>query len=122
MKALHNIILASVVAAAALASPLAFAHAKLLATSPAANATLAVAPTEITLTFNEKIEQPFSSITLTDGAGKAVAAAKATVDAANPAMLRLTVPALAAGGYHVTWAVAGHDGHRRQGDFTFTVK
>jgi methionine-rich copper-binding protein CopC len=29
---------------------------------------------------------------------------------------------LSAGSYTVTWAVAGHDGHRRKGDFKFTVK
>ena len=122
MKAFHNILFATAMAAATLASPAAFAHAKLIASSPEANATLAAAPKQITLTFNEKVEAAFSSITLADGAGKAVALDKAKVDEANPAIMRLDVPALAAGAYTVHWAVAGHDGHRRQGDFKFTVK
>jgi methionine-rich copper-binding protein CopC len=123
MKALQNLITATALAAAmVVASPLALAHATLLGTSPEAGATLAAAPKQIALTFNEKVAGPFSSITLADSAGKPVATAKASVDAANPAVLQLALPALPAGAYSVKWAVAGHDGHRRQGEFTFTVK
>ena len=121
MKALHNIIAATAIAAA-LATPLAQAHATLKSSNPAAGATVDAAPKEIALTFNEKVEQAFSTITVADGAGKAVATEKAKVDEANPAILRLAVPSLSAGTYTVTWAVAGHDGHRRKGDFKFSVK
>lgn len=122
MKALYNTVAAVSVAAAVLASPLALAHATLKNASPAAGATVDAPPKEIALTFNEKIEQAFSSITVADGAGKEVAAGKARVDADNPAVVRLALPGLAAGTYTVSWAVAGHDGHRRKGDFKFTVK
>ena len=122
MKSLHTMIVVSALAAAALASPFAWAHATLKNSNPEAGSTLAAAPQEITLTFNEKVEPAFSSITLADGAGKAVAAGKAKVDADTPAILRVEVPALSAGAYTVTWAAAGHDGHRRKGDFKFTVK
>jgi methionine-rich copper-binding protein CopC len=124
MKALHRAIAVTVavVAAAVLASPVALAHATLKSATPAAGATVDAAPKEIALTFNEKVEQAFSSITVADAAGKAVATGKATVDEVNPAILRLAVPGLTAGTYTVSWAVAGHDGHRRKGDFKFTVK
>lgn len=122
MKALHTIILTTAMATAALASPFASAHASLKSSNPEAGATVAVAPKEIALTFNEKVEEAFSTINLADGEGKQVASNKAKVDAANPAILRLEVPSLGAGAYTVTWAVAGHDGHRRKGDFKFTVK
>ena len=122
MKTLHTMIVVSTLAAAALASPFASAHASLKHSNPEAGSTLAAAPKEITLTFNEKVEPAFSSSTLADGGGKAVAAGKAKVDAADPAILRLEIPALSVGAYTVTWAVAGHDGHRRKGDFKFTVK
>ncbi|HEV7815034.1 MAG TPA: copper homeostasis periplasmic binding protein CopC [Janthinobacterium sp.] len=122
MKALHTMILAIAMVAATLASPFASAHAKLTSSNPEAGATLAAAPKEIALTFNEKIEAAFSSITLADAEGKAVAPGKAKVDAANPAILRLEVPALSAGAYTVSWVAVGHDGHRRTGDFKFTVK
>jgi methionine-rich copper-binding protein CopC len=122
MKALYNIIAATAFAAAALTAPLAQAHAILKSSNPAAGVTVDAAPKEIALTFNEKVEQAFSNITLADGAGKEVVTGKAKVDEANPAILRLVVPSLPAGTYTVTWAVAGHDGHRRKGDFKFTVK
>jgi methionine-rich copper-binding protein CopC len=122
MKALYNTIAATVIVAAALTAPLAQAHATLKSSNPAAGATVDAAPKEIALTFNEKVEQAFSTITVADGAGKAVATEKAKVDDANPAILRLAVPSLPGGTYTVTWAVAGHDGHRRKGDFKFTVK
>jgi methionine-rich copper-binding protein CopC len=122
MKVVHTMLIATAMAAATLASPAAFAHAVLKASTPAAGATLEAAPNEITLTFNEKVEQAFSSISIADGQGKDVTPGKAKVDAANPAILRLPLASLAAGTYTVTWAVAGHDGHRRKGDFKFTVK
>lgn len=122
MKALYNTIAATVVAAAVLASPVALAHATLKSSNPAAGATVDAAPKEIALTFNEKVEQAFSNITVADGAGKEVATEKAKVDEVNPAILHLALPSLSAGAYTVTWAVAGHDGHRRKGDFKFTVK
>ncbi|HEX5344368.1 MAG TPA: copper homeostasis periplasmic binding protein CopC [Duganella sp.] len=118
MKVLYS----TVVAAAVLASPVALAHATLKSSNPAAGATVEAAPKEISLTFNQKVEQAFSNITLADGAGKEIATGKARVDEANPAILRLAVPGLSAGAYTVNWAVAGHDGHRRKGEFKFTVK
>lgn len=122
MNALHTIILATAMAAGALASPFASAHASLKSSIPSAGATVAKAPKEISLTFNEKVEEAFSTVTLADGQGKPVAASKAKVDAANPAILRMQAPALSAGAYTVSWAVAGHDGHRRKGDFKFAVR
>ncbi len=122
MRARHTMILATAMVAATLASPFASAHASLKSSDPEAGATLATAPKEITLTFNEKVEAAFSTITIADSQGKAVAAEKAKVDATNPAILRLAVPTLPLGSYTVSWAVAGHDGHRRKGGFKFSVK
>ncbi|AXA91362.1 copper homeostasis periplasmic binding protein CopC [Massilia sp. YMA4] len=122
MKAISNVMAAAAVVAAALASPLAAAHATLKSSDPQAGATVAAAPKQVALTFNEKIEEAFSSITLTDAAGNVAATGKAKVDTANPAIVRVDAPALQSGTYTVKWAVAGHDGHRRTGNFTFTVK
>lgn len=122
MNVFKTMIAASIVAAATLASPFAAAHAGLKSSDPQAGAALTVAPKQISLTFNEKIEQAFSTVTLSDKDGKPVATGKAKVDDANPAIVYLEVPALAAGEYTVSWAVAGHDGHRRKGDFKFSVK
>lgn len=122
MKAFQSIVVASAFAASVFASPFASAHASLKSSDPLAGSTVATAPKQISLTFNEKIEQAFSTVSVNDSTGKAMTTAKAQVDAANPVVLRLDTPALAAGAYTVKWAVAGHDGHRRTGEFSFTVK
>lgn len=122
MKTLHALVVGTTLAAGALFSSQALAHASLTASEPAAGATVASAPKEIALTFNEKVEAAFSSITLADDGGMPVAVGKAKVDGANPAVLRLSLPTLAPGAYTVGWAAAGRDGHRRKGEFTFTVK
>lgn len=122
MNAFKTMIVASVIAAATLASPLAAAHATLKSADPQAGAALAAAPKQISLTFNEKIEQAFSTVTLSDKDGKQLSTEKAKVDEANPAIVRLDLPVLAAGEYTVSWGVAGHDGHRRKGSFKFSVK
>ena len=106
---------------AALCSPAAMAHAVIKQSVPAHGARLAVAPKEVTITFNEKVEKMFTSATLTTAAGATVATAKATLDPANPAMLRLPLPVLQSGAYVVKWVAVGRDGHRRTGDIGFTV-
>ena len=123
MKQLHRLALACVVAGSVFASPFAAAHAALKGSVPAADAIVEASPKEIVLTFNEKVEESFSSVVLKDAGGKDVATGKAHVDAANAAILRVDVPAaLAAGVYNVQWTAVGHDGHRRTGTFKFTVK
>jgi hypothetical protein len=123
MKAGKRITISMALATAALmASATAWAHATLLESSPPKNAELAVAPKEVTLRFNEKLEASFSNAKLFDRDGKQIATDKAALDAADPALLRLPVPALQSGGYTVEYAVVGHDGHRRKGEIRFTVK
>lgn len=122
MNAFKTLIAACVVTAAALASPFASAHATLKSSDPQAGAVLAAAPKQISLTFNEKVEHAFSTVTLSDKDGKPITTEKAKVDEANPSVVRLDLPALASGEYTVSWAVAGRDGHRRKGNFTFSVK
>lgn len=122
MKTLKTLLVATVLSSAVIAAPFVSAHAKLTDSDPKAGASVDVAPKEIALTFNEKIEQSFSSMSVIDSDGKAVSDEKAKVDTANPAVLRLPLTRMHPGAYTVKWAVAGHDGHRRTGDLTFTVK
>jgi len=122
MKKLNAIGLVLVLAATAFFSQVAAAHASLKSSNPAAGASMAVAPKEISLTFNEKLEEAFSSVTVKDAAGKDVATAKAKIDAADGMTLHLEVPTLSSGVYSVQWVAVSHDGHRRTGDFKFTLK
>ena len=122
MKKLDALGLALVLATTAFFSQVSAAHASLKSSSPAAGVTVKAAPKEISLTFNEKLEEAFSAVTVKDAAGKDVATAKAKVDAADGMTLHLEVPTLSSGAYSVQWVAVSHDGHRRTGDFKFTVK
>lgn len=123
MKASRNHVLSMLFGAiAAIGHMPAWAHATLQSATPAKDAEVSPAPREVILHFNEKLEAVFSSIKVIDSAGKAVTAEKAAVDASDPSMLKVAVPALAPGKYTVQFVVVGHDGHRRKGDYSFTVK
>jgi methionine-rich copper-binding protein CopC len=97
------------------------AHAKLLASVPAGNSTVA-SPSLIELHFNEAIEVKLSSLKLAGGDGKEVPVkpSSAAVDAKTLAV----APAapLAAGSYTVSWSVVSDDGHRQKGTIRFTVR
>ncbi len=110
----------------------AFAHAELLSSAPAANATVA-APTRIVLKFGEALEGKLSGGEITSTqmmmAGKMVThvmkidGVKAELDPADHKTLILTLMApLGAGTYKVNWHAVSTDTHREQGSFTFTVK
>lgn len=107
---------------AALSASSALAHAVVKQSVPAQGAILAAAPKEVRITFNEKVEKMFTAATLKNAAGATVGTAKAALDPADPATLRLPLPALKAGKYSVHWSAVGGDGHRRTGELRFTIK
>lgn len=123
MKTSQKYVLSALFATATMAgyTP-AWAHATLKSATPAKDAEVTTAPKEIMLQFNEKLEAAFSNAKVVDSAGKEVTADKATLDAADPSVMKLVVPALKAGTYKVEYVGVGHDGHRRKGDYSFTVK
>ncbi|SEA17555.1 copper resistance CopC family protein [Paraburkholderia sartisoli] len=99
----------------------AFAHVFPQHQEPGAGATVA-SPATVKITFDGPLEPAFSSLTITDAAGKQMNTAKATVDAHQPAIITVALPALAAGHYTVHWVAVASDGHRTHGDYTFDVK
>ncbi len=102
----------------ALASPLA-AHSLLLESSPAAGSTV-VAPRQLTVRFNNRIEKPLSRLRLVNERGEAQPLAAPGSD--GPAdHLTVGLPALAAGAYRVEWQVLSTDGHIVSGRFSFRV-
>ena len=100
-----------------LASP-AFAHAQLQKSTPTKGANVA-SPEHITLHFSEALEPAFSGALLLDKDGRNVTGAPVKID--GPVMI-LTPGHLEPGIYHVNWHSVGHDTHRLEGDFSFTVK
>lgn len=111
-----------VIVVATFAQAPAWAHAGLESATPAKNAVLTAAPSEVSLHFSEAVEQSFSSIKVIDATGHDLVSAKATPDKAMPAMLHAPLGKLTPGRYTVRWVAAGHDGHRRTGEYIFSVK
>lgn len=100
----------------------AWAHAKLQAAEPKAGSTVAAAPAQLRLQFNEALEAPFSKIKLVDARNKVIAPSTLAVDKGNPKMLVATVPPLASGTYRVQWSTVTRDGHKVNGEYAFSVK
>lgn len=105
------------------------AHAALVTSSPAANATIA-RTNSIRLTFNEKVVARFSGaeLMMTGMPGMAKHAPMQMKGlklawSSDGKTLTLTNPKpLPAGNYTVNWHAAGADTHRRNGSFSFSVK
>lgn len=114
------------VSAAALAlAGAAAAHPKLLAASPAANATVA-APGHVELHFSEKLVPAFSTADVTMAAMPGMAAMKMVGAAAiapdGHTLVITPKSALPAGHYIVAWHVVSTDTHKVTGSYTFAVK
>ena len=94
----------------------AFAHTRLVSCAPAANST-GPAPGLVKMTFSENLEPAFSGAVLRDAKGKTVPVST-SVGGATITLLPL---ALKPGLYKIFWHSVGHDTHRMQGSFAFTV-
>lgn len=113
--------LAGLVSWGLIASPAADAHARLLRSSPVAEAELGIAPRAIALWFDEQPEADFSSIKLLDGTGEVlVEGAPSRTTDANGLELRLP-ETLPAGEYRVHYRVLSVDGHVVEDGFGFRV-
>lgn len=101
---------------------LASAHADLVRSDPAANATLAAAPDRITLDFSEAIEPAFSKITVLFEDGQAADNGDSTVSPVDPKQLSVTLKEARQGTYVVSWRVlSAVDGHITSGAYVFSV-
>jgi copper resistance protein C len=116
----HAMRAAALVAGLTLAGA-ALAHVFPQKQEPGAGATVA-APTQVKLTFDGPLEPAFSSLTVSDASGKPVSTQKSSVDAQQPAVMTVPLPALTAGHYTVHWVAVASDGHRTHGDYGFDVK
>ena len=101
-----------------LATGEASAHAMLDHAEPRVGNKVATTPREVTLWFTQKLEPAFSTITVTDSAGKRVDAGKTRVSGSQ---MSVSLRAGGGGTYHVTWRVLSVDTHTTDGSFTFQV-
>lgn len=97
------------------------AHARLVRSTPAANAALAAPPDRIALWFSERPELSFTSVQLLDSAGHSIAVAAPVADADPTGVGVAITEALNVGRYTVIWRTAAADGHPTSGKFTFVV-
>ena len=105
------------------------AHTKLVASTPAANSSVAK-PTSISLSFNEQAMPAFSGaeVVMTGMPGMAnhqpmkLSGLKSSWSADGKTLTLTAGRAFPVGTYQVTWHAAGADTHRMQGSFTFSVK
>jgi len=97
------------------------AHAFLDHAAPAVGSSVRGSPTQVQLWFTQRLEPAFSTAQVHDRSGKRVDQADAHVDAADPALLVVSLSPLAAGTYRVTWRVLSVDTHVTEGDFSFDV-
>lgn len=109
--------------AALLAAGPALAHAKLVSSSPAANAILSSAPKTITLTFNEKLTPAFSKfeMTMPEHGGMKVAV-KTAVSKDGKSLVGTPQSALTRGAYKIVWSAATSDGHKMSGLVAFKIR
>ena len=94
------------------------AHAVLRSVSPKDGSTVATAPTEVVLTFDEAVGQSFATVAVAGPAG-AVNVGRAVVDGAT--VTQALAAKLPNGKYTVSFHVVSDDGHPVSDRTTFTV-
>jgi copper resistance protein C len=112
---------AAAVVIAILMPCVAFAHVFPQKQSPSAGAEVS-APASVTIIFDGPLEPAFSSVTVSNSAGKQVNTAKAQVDQHDKSSISLVLPPLPPDKYTVHWVAVASDGHRTHGDYSFRVK
>lgn len=95
------------------------AHNSLQEATPARDARLTAAPTQVTLRFLQRLNPSFTTITLSDAGRRTVATSAPAVDGAT-GTVTIDEP-LGNGTYTVAYRVVSRDGHPVQGSYRFTV-
>ena len=95
------------------------AHAALTSVTPVDGTTVAEAPAEVVLTFNEAISTSFAAVTVTDGQGAPVTRGRPAV--AGPTVTQALEP-VGSGTYTVSFRVVSEDGHAVSSRTTFRVR
>lgn len=103
-----------------LGAPRAAAHNALVSSDPADGSTVATAPEQITLVFNEPAQELGSELVVTAPDGRAVG--EGPVQLADTSVIQPLTGDLPAGTYTVSWRVTSADGHPIDGTLTFTAE
>jgi methionine-rich copper-binding protein CopC len=117
MKRIRKTLLAAAFVASSTAA--AHAHAQLERADPRVGSVVSTAPPVLTLYFSEGVEPAFSSVQVTDSAGRRVDAGKPRV---NGRQVQVPLRASGPGHYNVRWRVLSADTHSTEGSFGFEVR
>ena len=102
--------------------PEAHAHAFPERSEPKVGSTVRSSPSTVRVWFDGGLEPAFSRIHVMNAAHQAVDQGDGRVDERDNTVLEASLPALSSGTYHVSWVAISLDGHRTEGDFSFTVE
>jgi copper transport protein len=117
----RTLVVGAVVAATLAAPAVAWSHAALLRTVPAASVVVNTPPKVVSLVFSEAVEPRFAIVSVTDAGAQQLAAGPAHRSPANADQLDVPLHKLPEGWYLVVWRVISVDGHPVRGAFTFAV-
>jgi methionine-rich copper-binding protein CopC len=95
------------------------AHVVLQSSSPAAGANLQVAPSSVTITFDDELDPDLSTFTVTGPGTASVGSGSIDLTVADRNVMSGLVTITEPGIYTVTYHVAGVDGHQLGGSFSF---
>lgn len=109
----------AVICAALLAPRVALAHAMLVSSTPAANATVHAGDTSIELRFNSRVDGARSMLMLVKPDGSTE---KLTLEKQHGATMLDAHAGLTPGKYAIRWQALAPDGHMTRGEIPFTVQ
>ena len=89
---------------------------------PKVGSTVSGSPSQVRIWFDGDLEPAFSTLMVHNADGKMIDKRDGKVGPADPRLLQVSVPLLPPGTYLVIWNVVARDGHRTNGQFTFTIK
>jgi copper transport protein len=96
------------------------AHAILTNANPGYNSQLEHSPTEIALSFNERLQKDLFRLEVFDAKGNPICCEKPLLSS-DQRQIKLKLPVLQQGHYTVTYVVISTDGHPIQESYVFTV-
>jgi copper resistance protein C len=100
-----------------------WAHAFPIGAEPSAGAVLRAPPPFVRVAFDGAVEPVFSTLRVETRDGVRIDRGDARVTGPDDTVLTVGLPShLPPGSYHVFWTAVARDGHRTEGDYSFTVQ
>ncbi len=100
----------------------AWSHALPTRAEPGVGMTAKIPPPHVHIWFDDPLEPNSCTLRVYDGRGECVDNKDCRVNPLNAKLLEVSLPSLPPGTYRVVWSVVSRDGHKTQGDYTFTIK